>query len=57
MNTKAQELFLDMSRHTKTIRFKSIKKIYSTLTEGKADEVLYQKDKKTLIDNHVFNQK
>ncbi len=57
MNTKAQELFLDMSRHTKTIRFKSIKQIYSTLTEGKADEVLYQKDKKTLIDNHVFNQK
>ena len=54
---KGQELFLDMSRHTKTITFKSIKNIYSTLTEGKADEVIYQKDKKTLIDSHVFNQK
>lgn len=57
MNMKAQELFLDMSRHTKTIRFKSIKNIYNTLTEGKADEVIYQKDKKQLIDQHVFNQK
>jgi hypothetical protein len=57
MNMKAQELFLDMSRHTKTIRFKSIKNIYNTLTEGKADEVIYQKDKQQLIDQHVFNQK
>lgn len=57
MNMKAQELFLDMSRHTKTIRFNSIRNIYNTLTEGKADEVIYQKDKRQLVDQHVFNQK
>jgi uncharacterized protein (DUF2249 family) len=54
---KAQELYLDLVKHSRKIRFKSIKNIYSTLTEGKADEVLYAKDKPQIINQHIFNQK
>ncbi len=57
MNRKSLELFLDLSKETKTIRFKSIKNIYHTLTEGKADEVIYKKDKAQLITHHIFNPK
>ena len=41
MNIRSQELYLDLKRHTRTIKFKSIKNIYTTLTDGKADEVIY----------------
>lgn len=57
MNIRSQELYLDLKRHTRTIKFKSIKNIYTTLTDGKADEVIYEKDKAHLVTNHTFNQK
>jgi len=54
---KAQELYLDLVKHSRKIRFKSIKNIYNTLTEGKADEVIYAKDKPILISQDHFNHK
>lgn len=44
-NMHSQQLYLDLVRHPRKIKFKVIKNIYKTLTEGKADEVIYKKDK------------
>jgi len=56
-NIRTQELYIDLKKNTRKLRFNSIKNIYHTLTEGKADEVIFSKEKSSLIKNSSFNQK
>jgi len=49
-------MYLELSKQNKKIRFKSIKNIYATLTEGKAHEIIYLKERNQLNKKLVFNQ-